>query len=151
MTGIFSFTGWSGNGKTTLLSKLIKSLSEAGYTASAVKQSHKKINIDKSGTDSYIFSHSGADEVCLLSENSTTLFLNKKPVNKELLLKYFPDADIILCEGVKSDSIPCFEVAAEINTLKELKNTPDILTGIITESPSLKKESGFVPDYINLR
>jgi molybdopterin-guanine dinucleotide biosynthesis protein B len=63
---IFGITGHSGMGKTTLLEKLIPELRSRGLTVSLIKHSHKDIEVDRPGKDSYRLRESGCTEVMLL-------------------------------------------------------------------------------------
>ncbi|MBL4906769.1 MAG: molybdopterin-guanine dinucleotide biosynthesis protein MobB, partial [Sneathiella sp.] len=46
---IVGISGWSGNGKTTLLEQLLPALIEQGYTVSTLKHAHHKFDIDHPG------------------------------------------------------------------------------------------------------
>lgn len=50
---VFGIAGHSGMGKTTLLERLIPVLQSRGPTVSLIKHSHKNVDIDRPGKDSY--------------------------------------------------------------------------------------------------
>ena len=62
---IFGIAGHSGMGKTTLLERLVPALGARGLSVSLVKHSHKAIEIDRPGKDSYRLREAGCHEVLL--------------------------------------------------------------------------------------
>jgi transcriptional regulator with PAS, ATPase and Fis domain len=50
---VFGIAGYSGMGKTTLLERLLPELRSRGLVVSLIKHSHKPIEIDRPGKDSY--------------------------------------------------------------------------------------------------
>ena len=50
---VFGIAGHSGMGKTTLLEKLVPEIASRGLVVSLIKHSHKDIDIDRPGKDSY--------------------------------------------------------------------------------------------------
>jgi len=55
--------GYSGMGKTTLLERLIPELTGRGLKVSLIKHSHKNIEIDRPGKDSFRLREAGCSEV----------------------------------------------------------------------------------------
>jgi len=70
---VFGVAGHSGMGKTTLLEKLIPEISSRGLIVSLIKHSHKNIDIDRPGKDSYRLRESGCKEVLLLGNDRWAL------------------------------------------------------------------------------
>jgi hypothetical protein len=69
----FGIAGHSGMGKTTLLERLVTELSSRGLVVSLIKHSHKNIDIDRPGKDSYRLRESGCKEVLLLGNDRWAL------------------------------------------------------------------------------
>ena len=63
---VFGIAGHSGMGKTTLLERLLPELRARGLSVSMIKHSHKDIEIDRPGKDSYRLREAGCQEVLLL-------------------------------------------------------------------------------------
>lgn len=56
---LFGIAGHSGMGKTTLLERLVPELRARGLSVSLIKHSHKDIEIDRPGKDSYRLREAG--------------------------------------------------------------------------------------------
>jgi molybdopterin-guanine dinucleotide biosynthesis protein B len=103
-TRIIGFAGWSGAGKTTLITRLIPVLTARGVGVSTIKHAHHEFDIDKPGKDSYEHRRAGASEVLVASANRWALMRELRggpePDLGELLGKLAP-VDLVLIEGFK--------------------------------------------------
>ena len=128
---IFGITGHSGMGKTTLLEKLIPELRSRGLTVSLIKHSHKDIEVDRPGKDSYRLRESGCTEVMLLGHNRWALMHELRGAIEpplEYLLARLQSCDMVLLEGFKSGDFPKLEVwRAALNKLPLGKGWPGIV------------------------
>ncbi|MZR32441.1 molybdopterin-guanine dinucleotide biosynthesis protein B [Sneathiella litorea] len=110
---IIGISGWSGNGKTTLLTRLIPALKARGFKVSTIKHAHHKFDIDVPGKDSYRHREAGAEEVLISSSNRWALMHenhdNGEAHLEDLIARMAP-VDILLVEGFKSESFPKIEV-----------------------------------------
>ena len=64
---VFGITGWKNSGKTSLLEKLVKNITERGFSVSTMKHAHHNFDVDHNGTDSYRHNQAGARQVLLCS------------------------------------------------------------------------------------
>ena len=113
---IFGVAGHSGMGKTTLLERLVPEIGSRGLVVSLIKHSHKKIDVDRPGKDSYRLRESGCKEVLLLGNDRWALMHELRGQEEpELgyLLTRMQDCDIVLIEGFKSGDFPKLEVWRE--------------------------------------
>jgi molybdopterin-guanine dinucleotide biosynthesis protein B len=127
---VFGIAGRSGAGKTTLLEKLVPELGLRGKLVSLIKHSHKHVDIDRPGKDSYRLRESGCKEVLLLGNDRWALMheLRGQPEPRlDELLARMQDCDIVLVEGFKEGNFPKLEVWRECVATSPL--WPD-LTGI---------------------
>lgn len=110
---VFGVAGHSGMGKTTLLEKLIPEISSRGLIVSLIKHSHKNIDIDRPGKDSYRLRESGCKEVLLLGNDRWALMHelrgSEEPSLQELLRR-MQNCDLVLIEGFKQGGFPKLEV-----------------------------------------
>lgn len=106
-------------GKTTLLERLIPELRSRGLSVSLIKHSHKDIEVDRPGKDSYRLREAGCGEVMLLGSQRWALMHELRgdadpPL--EYLLSRLQPCDVVLLEGFKSGDFPKLEVwRAELN------------------------------------
>jgi molybdopterin-guanine dinucleotide biosynthesis protein B len=113
---IFGIAGHSGMGKTTLLERLVPEISCRGNVVSLIKHSHKNIDIDRPGKDSYRLRESGCKEVLLLGNDRWALMHELRGQDEpELgyLLERMQNCDIVLIEGFKTGGFPKLEVWRE--------------------------------------
>ena len=113
---IFGIAGHSGMGKTTLLERLIPEISARGLVVSLIKHSHKNIDIDRPGKDSYRLRESGCKEVLLLGSDRWALMHELRGQDEpelDYLLGRMRDCDIVLIEGFKNGGFPKLEVWRE--------------------------------------
>ena len=114
MTNIIGISGWSGSGKTQLITKLIKFfVKDHNLKVCALKHAHSSFEIDKKGKDSYNFFHAGANRVIISSIKQWAIInkvRKKEPELEELLAHAKKDNDLILVEGWKFNKIKKIEV-----------------------------------------
>ena len=117
-TRVFGIAGHSGMGKTTLLERLLPELRARGLTVSLIKHSHKDIEIDRPGKDSYRHREAGAYEV-LITANKRWVLMHElrdeaEPTLEEQLTRLSP-CDLVIVEGFKRADIPKIEIWREAN------------------------------------
>ena len=112
MNIVFGIAGWSGSGKTELVTNLIKFITKKyKFKICAIKHAHDNFNIDHKGKDTYRFFSSGANQI-IISSKSKMAKIEKVDDEKSLteLLSKAKNADIVLVEGWKSSKIKKIEV-----------------------------------------
>lgn len=110
---VFGIAGHSGMGKTTLLEQLIPELTGRGLHVSLIKHSHKSIEIDRPGKDSYRLREAGCNEVVLLGNERWALMHELRGAPEptvQYLLGRLQPCDLVLIEGFKQGDFPKLEV-----------------------------------------
>jgi molybdopterin-guanine dinucleotide biosynthesis adapter protein len=110
---VFGITGYSGMGKTTLLERLLPELAARSLRVSLIKHSHKEIEVDKPGKDSWRLRQAGCQELLLMGHRRWALMRelqsDDEPQLEELLAR-LQDCDLVLIEGFKQGDFPKLEV-----------------------------------------
>lgn len=105
---ILGFYGSSGIGKTTLVTQIVKQLTNEGLHVAVIKISDKAISIDTKGKDTYLYGEAGAETV-VFSSASESAVLFKKPLPTSTIVKFLNENenyDFIFIEGAIEDWIP---------------------------------------------
>ena len=110
---LIGLAGWSGAGKTTLMTRLIPELAARGVGVSTLKHAHHAFDVDRPGKDSYEHRSAGARQVLVASAHRWALMTEHRgapePVLAELLPRFDP-VDLVIVEGFKRDAHPKIEV-----------------------------------------
>ena len=110
---VIGLAGWSGAGKTTLVTRLIPEFGRRGLAVSTLKHAHHAFDIDSPGKDSYEHRAAGAREVLVASANRLALMREHRGAPEPKLaelLRMFAAVDLVLIEGFKRDAHPKIEV-----------------------------------------
>lgn len=143
-------------GKTTLLERLVLEVASYGLTVSLIKHSHKNIDIDRPGKDSYRLRESGCKEVLLLGNDRWALMhelRNALEPSLDYLLDRMQNCDLVLIEGFKGGNFPKLEVWREAEGKPTLWPDWPGIVAIATESPPDSPEKTAVTPglvYLNL-
>jgi molybdopterin-guanine dinucleotide biosynthesis protein B len=115
---VVGFAGYSGAGKTTLVTALVARLRATGVRVSVIKHAHHQFDIDQPGKDSHRHREAGAFEVLIASDRRLAKMreyeLPAEPSVHQLLLELH-DCDWVLVEGFKHADIPKLEVWRSAN------------------------------------
>lgn len=119
MGAVISVCGLKNSGKTTLITRLTEALSISGYKVAVIKHDGHDFECDIPGTDTNKFTMSGAYGVACFSDSRS--FIHKQGTGDSVddLIKLFPEADIILVEGLKDSNLDKIEVIR-----KEISDEP---------------------------
>ena len=142
MNNIIGISGWSGSGKTQLMSKLIKYFSkECKLKICALKHAHSSFQVDQKGKDSFKFFNAGASSVLISSSKQSAIIQkvnNKEPSLKELLRNIHSKYDLILVEGWKFENFKKIEVFRKRLSKPILCDNYNGFIAIATSSKNLK-------------
>jgi molybdopterin-guanine dinucleotide biosynthesis protein B len=134
---VIGIAGWSGAGKTTLISRVIPYLRQQGLRVSVIKHAHHDFDVDIPGKDSWVHRQSGAEEVLVSSANRWALMHELRgaaePELPELLKKMSP-VDLVVIEGFKSKPHPKIEVLRKANGKPPLFPDDPAIAGVATDT-----------------
>jgi molybdopterin-guanine dinucleotide biosynthesis adapter protein len=110
---VIGVAGYKNAGKTTLVEKLVRHLTAAGYRISTVKHAHHSFDVDHEGYDSFRHRAAGATEVAVVSRQRFAIMHelrgDEAPSLEEIITKLAP-CDLVIVEGYKRDSHDKIEV-----------------------------------------
>ncbi|MBT9153265.1 MAG: Molybdopterin-guanine dinucleotide biosynthesis adapter protein [Firmicutes bacterium] len=111
MPAVVAVVGHANTGKTTLIAKLISSLTSRGYRIAAVKHAAHGYEVDSEGKDSWQFFRAGANRVVVIGPDSLTVHArhDREPALAEITGS-LDNVDLILAEGFKTQAGPKIEI-----------------------------------------
>jgi molybdopterin-guanine dinucleotide biosynthesis protein B len=146
---MFSIVGWSGSGKTMLITRLIASFQARQRAVIAVKGAHGHYDLQPEGKDTARFLRAGARETYLVADGELlrmTPLAAPADLLSELREHSRPE-DIVLLEGLSQPGIPVIEVW-DPRLQKELKTRPADLAAVVTAAADAVSRPSFHPDDI---
>lgn len=103
---MFAINGYKNTGKTTLMTKVIAELTGRGYKVAVIKHDGHDFESDVPGTDSWRHQKAGAYGTAVYSGQRFMIAKECCDMDEKKLAQAFPEADIILIEGLKNCSYP---------------------------------------------
>ena len=113
MQKVIGVCGFKNSGKTTLVEKLVRHLTEEGFKISTVKHAHHDFDIDHEGRDSFRHRKAGATEVAVISQNRFAIMhelRGEEPPSLDEILGKLSPCDLVIVEGYKRDTHDKIEV-----------------------------------------
>lgn len=111
---VVCFAAYSGQGKTTLVEKLVASLRLRGLRVSVLKHAHHHFDIDQPGKDSWRHRQAGAQEVLIASDQRLALMREFSQPDglsvHQLLAEFRVAVDWVFVEGFKDSNLPKIEI-----------------------------------------
>ncbi|MCL2630035.1 MAG: molybdopterin-guanine dinucleotide biosynthesis protein B [Firmicutes bacterium] len=112
---IFSVTGLTGSGKTTVIEAIIRELKSRGFSVGTVKNIHaESFKMDTEGKNTWRHRNAGADTVVAHAHYETDILYNYR-LPLHTLLKHFTE-DFVILEGMGEASVENIAVCKEGET-----------------------------------
>jgi molybdopterin-guanine dinucleotide biosynthesis protein B len=102
----FAISGYKNSGKTTMITSVIPELKKLGLKVAVIKHDGHDFESDVPGTDSWRHQQAGAYGTAVFSSNRVMLTKECEGVDEKQIADAFPEADIILIEGLKDSDYP---------------------------------------------
>ncbi len=135
---IIGLAGWSGSGKTTVITKLIPCLLARGVRVSTLKHAHHGFDLDTPGKDSFMHRAAGATEVIISSGKRWAMLheLRDEPEwNLRDLVGKMTAVDLVLVEGFKRDAFPELEIHRAANNKPLIHPEDPHIVAVASDSP----------------
>ena len=113
---VFGFYGESNTGKTSLIVKIIKKLTDEKFKVATVKITDKNIGIDTEGKDTWKYNRAGS-KIVVLSSPFETGFIIKQNKNIEAIIQHIDEieeCDVVLIEGANDPNTPKIRLGKNI-------------------------------------
>ncbi|HLL26757.1 MAG TPA: molybdopterin-guanine dinucleotide biosynthesis protein B [Xanthobacteraceae bacterium] len=110
---VIGLAGWSGAGKTTLMTRVIPVLVGRGLCVSTIKHAHHGFDVDIPGKDSHTHRQAGASEVFVSSARRWAHIHELRDETELNLTDIFPrltPVDLVIVEGFKREPHPKLEI-----------------------------------------
>jgi molybdopterin-guanine dinucleotide biosynthesis adapter protein len=138
---VIGLAGWSGAGKTALVTRLIPELRRRGVTVSTVKHAHHAVEVDVPGKDSFAHRQAGASEVIVASPARWALVHDLRDGEREpslaTLLSRLGPVDLVLVEGFRSLRHARIEVHRVANGKPFLFPSDPAIVAVATDAPAV--------------
>lgn len=140
MRGIpmLAFAAYSGTGKTTLVEKVVRRLTEKGLRLAVVKHDVHGLDLDREGKDSWRYAQAGA-EMVLVSSPEKTAVIHQRALSFQQVLSQIEDVDLIIVEGYKRESVTQIGLC-RMATGKGFTDTLDRYIAVVTDCGDLPAE-----------
>ena len=102
---IFAISGEKNSGKTTLIEAVLPILTARGYSVAVIKHDGHSFAPDVPGTDTRRFFDAGAMGTAVF-DGEKFMLVKRQTVDETQLFEAFPEADLILIEGLKGSFYP---------------------------------------------
>jgi molybdopterin-guanine dinucleotide biosynthesis protein MobB len=108
---VLAVVGRPGSGKTTLIERLIPELVALGLRVATIKDT-ARFDFDVPGKDSWRHGRTGAEAYAVASATQLAYVreLREPPPLAELVARYFPGCDLVICEGCREEAPHTIEV-----------------------------------------
>lgn len=146
---IFAISGIKNSGKTTLICRLLKIFKEKGLRVAVLKHDGHDFEPDVPGTDTYRQLQAGAYGTAVFSKGKYMLVKQQPQISEKELMKFFPEADLILLEGFKYSTYPKIEIVRKGNSAESVCN-PERLMAIATNLDPEEREELSIPEDVPL-
>ncbi|MFX1390196.1 MAG: molybdopterin-guanine dinucleotide biosynthesis protein B [Promethearchaeota archaeon] len=148
---IIDVIGYSGSGKTTFITTIIKSLKAKFNYNIAVIKNVKHHSIDEEGKDSYYFTKAGATYSVIRNvNNETAVFMECKDSKLNDILEWLKNGptkiNIIITEGFRNLGNPTVLCISNFDDIEEqLTTNVRMITGVICSKDLSRKSISNLP------
>ena len=112
-------------GKTTVVTRLVSELQQAGFSVGVVKSDKHGFQMDHEGTDTDLSYKAGADAVAIAGPTETAIRIRTKEQSNLYEISQFMPVDIVILETRSQGIAPIIEVTQEGHTEELISDDMD--------------------------
>lgn len=133
---VIAISGVKNSGKTTLIQRILPKLTAEGLNVAVIKHDGHTFQADPVDTDTGKYIEAGAYGTAIF--DGETYKINKRnTVDEYALIQHFPEADVILLEGLKHSAWPKIEIVRAGNSAQPVCSS-DTLLALVTDVPDIQ-------------
>ncbi len=135
---IFGLAGYSGAGKTMLITRMLPEFARRKMRVSVIKQTHHDVMFDQPGKDSFLHTQAGAQEVILSTPHRWMLsheLGNQVAPGLNDLARRLQACDLVLVEGYRHADLPKLEVHRSETGQPWLYPQDSCIVGVASDQP----------------
>lgn len=102
---VVQIVGFKNSGKTTLITRLLHLFNDMNLKVAVIKHDIHGFEVDREGTDTYLFRETGAAAAAIVSPWRTAIIEEQETPLGELI-EHFAAYNLILVEGYKQEHYP---------------------------------------------
>ena len=129
---VVAVSGVKNSGKTTFIEAVLPILSHMGLRVAVIKHDGHEFTPDVPGTDSYRYRQAGAWGSAIYSAGRFMVVKEEPGIDEQKLIALFPEADLILLEGLKDSDYKKIELVRE-GISKKCVCRPDTLLAVMSD------------------
>lgn len=114
MNHVVAICGVKNTGKSTVIEQLLPILTGRGHKVAVIKHDAHDFEPDVPGTDTYRYKQAGAYGTAIYSKSKFMLVKDDSGMTAECLMEQFPEANLIIIEGLKYSHFPKIELVRGI-------------------------------------
>ncbi|MBU4439784.1 MAG: molybdopterin-guanine dinucleotide biosynthesis protein B [Firmicutes bacterium] len=131
---LLAISGVKNSGKTTLITQLIPKLVKKKLKIATIKHDGHGFTADIEESDSYRHKAAGAYAAAVFSDSKYMLVKDVPECSEEMIIQFFPEADLILLEGFKNSDYPKIEIVRSDNSRASVCD-PKTMVALISDLP----------------
>ena len=140
---VIAISGVKNSGKTTLITRLLPKLQAEGLQVAVIKHDGHTFVPDPTDTDTGKYMEAGAYGTAIF-DGETYKVIKRSTIDEHALIQHFPEADVILLEGLKHSTWPKIEIVRSGNSTQAVCD-PDTLLALVTDIPHFMSHVPILP------
>lgn len=139
---VIAISGVKNSGKTTLITRLLPKLQAYGLKVAVIKHDGHTFQPDPTDTDTGKYIEAGAYGTAIF-DGETYKVIKRSTTDEHALIQHFPEADVILLEGLKHSTWPKIEIVRAGNSERPVCS-PETLLALVTNVPDIQSTAPII-------